>query len=338
MIFAVNKSLDEVEKIEEGSFVELNIWERQHIEEWVRTNPEILGEELLIVSSEFDRFVGSSDRLDVLAVDRSGNLVVIELKRDPFAGYADLQAVRYAAMVSSMTIDGLVPHYVSYRKRYYEEKLSDEEARTQIVEFVETDSFEELSNQPRIILCSEGFSQEITTTVLWLRQSGIDVSCVVVTPYQVEGRVIVVPKKIIPLAEATQYSVGIQRKEEEQQKKKRQVRRRTLPLLLEHDIIKKDDRIFLSNGLPAYMTYDADDLTFHATITGKLGQSNSVRWDMDGQEYSISSLTWQIFKSHHPEGKDPGGVNGNWHWVNESGVSLWSLAEEFLEAQGPSDA
>ena len=76
-----------------GSFVDLNIWERQHIEEWVRTNPEMLGEDFLIVSIEFDRFSNSNDRLDALAVDRSGNLVVIELKRDPASGYADLQAI-----------------------------------------------------------------------------------------------------------------------------------------------------------------------------------------------------------------------------------------------------
>lgn len=45
----------------------------------------MLGEDLLVVSIEFDRFSNSSDRLDVLAMDRSGNLVVIELKRDSAA-------------------------------------------------------------------------------------------------------------------------------------------------------------------------------------------------------------------------------------------------------------
>jgi RecB family endonuclease NucS len=142
MILAVKDGLKSFEKIESSSFVELNIWERHHIQEWIRQAPEILGEELLVVSIEFDRFVNSSDRLDVLAIDRQGNLVIIELKRDAFAGYADLQSIRYAAMVSSMTIDRLLPYYLAYQKKYLcVENPSKDESRTNIEEFVNQDSF-----------------------------------------------------------------------------------------------------------------------------------------------------------------------------------------------------
>lgn len=85
MIFAIASSLDRAEKISPRTLVELNIWERKHVEEWIRINPEMLGEDLLILTVEFDRFVQSSDRLDLLALDRAGNLVVIELKRDSAA-------------------------------------------------------------------------------------------------------------------------------------------------------------------------------------------------------------------------------------------------------------
>ena len=79
----------------------------------------------MIVSIEFDRFKNSNDRLDLLAVDRDGNFVVIELKRDSAAGYADLQSIRYAAMVSSMTIDMLLPYYMSYKKKYDDVQISE---------------------------------------------------------------------------------------------------------------------------------------------------------------------------------------------------------------------
>ena len=330
MIFSISSGLDRVSKFTESSFTDLNIWERQHIEEWIRTNPEMLGENLLVVSTEFDRFTNSNDRLDILALDRSGNLVVIELKRDSAAGYADLQAIRYAAMVSSMTIEVLIPYYVSYRKKYYEETLSETEAKDQLVEFVESDSFTELSNKPRIILCSEGFSQEITATVLWLRDSDVDISCVKITPYKVDEQIIIVPKVVIPLEEVRQYLIDIKRKEEEREQSGRRYRPPTMKILIENHLVHEGDGIFLKNGLPSHIKYDEGDPTFRATITGKRGQSNAVKWEKDGEEYSISFLTWKIFKNLHPENKDPGGVNGNWHWVNAAEKPLWNVAEEYL--------
>lgn len=333
MILAVRNGLKTFEKIESTTFLDLNIWERHHIQEWIRQAPEILGEQLLVVSIEFDRFVNSHDRLDVLAIDRQGNLVVIELKRDAFAGYADLQAIRYAAMVSSMTIDNLLPYYIAYQKKYLKvENPSKENSRTDIEEFVNQDSFEELSSKPRIILCSENFSQEITTTVLWLNQSGLDISCVRITPHRIGEQVVIVPNKIIPIQEAKQYLIDIQKKEELQEKKTG-YRQRTMRILIENKLLKEGDKIFLKNGLPKFMKFEKDNPKYYATITGKLGQSNSIKWDFDNSEYAISALTWMLFKENHPEQKDPGGVNGNWHWVNDKGKNLWQIAEDFITKQ-----
>ncbi|MEJ7648894.1 MAG: hypothetical protein WKF57_07675 [Nakamurella sp.] len=46
-----------------------------HLQEWILANPQILGTDLMVVSSEYDRFESSEgtptdDRLDVLAIDR----------------------------------------------------------------------------------------------------------------------------------------------------------------------------------------------------------------------------------------------------------------------------
>lgn len=335
MIFVVSKDLRSVEKTGKESFVGLNLWERQHIEEWIRKAPDILGEDLLVVSAEFDRFTGSQDRLDILAVDRKGNLVVVEIKRDPFAGYADLQAIRYAAMVSTMTVEKLAPHYLTYLQRdKRDDRVTLETAKNQIVEFVEAEDFEELSTKPRIILCSEDFSLEVTTTVLWLRQFGVDISCVRFTPYQVGEKVIIVPTKTIPLQTAEQFQVDIQRKQEDRaQEGGKRKRARSLQILLENGVIKGGEHIYLKNGLPSHVKYREGDPTFSAVLTGKDGRSNAVRWDKDQQEYSISTLTWNIFRDLHPDKKDPGGVNGNWHWVLENGENLWDLAEEAIGRQ-----
>ena len=335
MILVVNNELTTFEKVIPATFMELNIWERKHIQEWIRQAPDILGEELLVVSIEFDRFKNSDDRLDVLAIDRQGNLVVIEFKKEhPFASYADLQAIRYAAMVSSMTIEKLLPYYIGYQKKYLQtENPTKDSSTTNIQEFVNRDTFQELSNKPRIILCSEDFSQELTTTVLWLNQNGLDISCVRIKPHRIGDKIVIVPNKIIPLQEAKQYLIDIQKKEETEDSGSSSYRPRTMKILIENKIMKEGDRILLKNALPSYMKYEKRYPEYSATITGKLGQSNAIRWDKDDQEYSISALTWSLFKDKHPEKKDPGGVNGNWHWVNKSGTSLWQLAENFLAGQ-----
>jgi len=333
MIFEVSSNLKDVKKVENDNFINLKIWERQHIEEWIRKSPDILGEELLIVTTEFNQFEGSRDRIDILAIDRQGNLVVIEIKRDPYAAYADLQSIRYAGMVSSMSIDKLIPYYIEYQKKYFKrDQISTEEAINQITEFVEKEDFEELTNKPRIILCSENFSQEVTTTVLWLRQFNVDISCIKFVPYKLDEKIVIVPTKIIPLQEAKQYLIDIQKKQEEQASSRRD-RQRTMRILIENNLVKEGQRIYLKNVLPAYLKYEKDNPIFIASITGKLGQSNSVKWEKDQKEYAISSLTWQIFKDLNPEKKDPGGVNGNWHWEIENGKNLWELAEDFLQKQ-----
>jgi hypothetical protein len=330
LIFSVGENLKELQRIDAGNFANLSIWERKNIQEWVRANPQILGEELLIVSMEFDRFVNSADRLDLLALDRDGNLVVIELKRDSLAGFADLQAIRYAAMVSSMTLEKLAPYYVAYQSHHCNRQLTTTDAVAEMKKFVDVEQFAELSSKPRIILCSEGFSQEITTTVLWLRNAPIDISCVQITPYKHKGSIVIVPKVLIPLIEAKQYLIDIKSKEVGIEASGQARKRNAMKIILENGLMKAGDPIYLKSYLPSWLKYNKDDPTYHATITGKTGQSNTVQWKKDGKEYSISNMTWRIFTDLHPEEKEYGGLSGAWHWVDSNERPLYQIANDYL--------
>ncbi|MBW1929881.1 MAG: MmcB family DNA repair protein [Deltaproteobacteria bacterium] len=67
-------------KVPKTSFSALNLKERFDIQEWIEGTPEFLGEDLLIIGKEL--VLPSGRRLDLLAIDQQGALVVIELKRD----------------------------------------------------------------------------------------------------------------------------------------------------------------------------------------------------------------------------------------------------------------
>ncbi len=84
------------------AFADLGLYERSDLQRLLRDAISALGEDLLVVAEEFGYWEDARRRIDLLALDRAGHLVVIELKRDETGGHMELQAIRYAAMVSSM--------------------------------------------------------------------------------------------------------------------------------------------------------------------------------------------------------------------------------------------
>lgn len=207
MLLLIGKDNEVEEIIEESRFSDLGIWERQHIEEWIAEHPEILGEELLTVTTEYDKFDKTNERLDLLAIDKNGKLVVIELKRDLADKFVDLQAIHYAAYCSTLNLEQVVEIMASYKSR------SKEKVETEIEEFLENIEFEDFDNQPRIMLVANDFREATLAAVLWLRNNGLDITCIKLQPYKVGGKIAVKPDIIIPLPEAKDYMVQKEEKE-----------------------------------------------------------------------------------------------------------------------------
>ncbi len=111
MLFIYDKDKKTLEPCKETRFADHGLLERQNIERWVEQYPEMLGEELLIITTEYDLFDKTSERLDLLALDRDGNLVVVELKRDDSGKNVELQAIKYAAYCSTLRFQGIVDAY-----------------------------------------------------------------------------------------------------------------------------------------------------------------------------------------------------------------------------------
>ncbi len=188
----------------------LGIKERADLERWVAEHPVLLGEPLFVVTTEYDRFDKSDRRLDILALDRAGVLVVVELKLDVAGSLADLQAVRYAAFCATMTTEDVVSAHAEWGK------CSAAEAASRIRSFLELEEIPQLGDRPRIILAAGSMDdQELTSSVLWLRNFGVDITCVELTPYQLRpsNDLVLVPRIIIPLPEARDYLVKVEQKE-----------------------------------------------------------------------------------------------------------------------------
>ena len=160
------------------------------------------------------------DRLDVLFLDASGSLVVGELKRDEAADTVELQALKYAAYCSSLTLDGVVEEYA----RHHE--LDEGQAREQILEYAPSLEDDELG-PVRIRLIAGSFGPAVTSVVLWLRDHEIDIGCVQVTARRhSDTGAVVSARQLIPLPEAEDYFVR-RRQREQEEETRRSARRRT---------------------------------------------------------------------------------------------------------------
>ncbi len=77
-MYLINKDSNNIEKLEEITFKSAGFKERQHLQEWIAKKPQSLGEELLIIQKEFSGFDDTNERLDLLALDKKGNLELIQ--------------------------------------------------------------------------------------------------------------------------------------------------------------------------------------------------------------------------------------------------------------------
>lgn len=190
------------------AFATLNLKERFDIQEWISGTPKILGEELLIIAKEL--VLPSGKRLDLMAIDKQGSLVVIELKRDDSGSDVEWQAIKYASYCSSFTQGDLFKTYAEYLSS------NDDDAQVKIEEFIDTE-LEELNQKQRIILVSKEFNSEVISAVLWLRDFEVDITCVRLTPHRDDKENLFINSDIIiPLPEAKDYIQKRESKQKEQ--------------------------------------------------------------------------------------------------------------------------
>ncbi|MEP5633921.1 MAG: DUF4268 domain-containing protein [Tateyamaria sp.] len=238
-MFRVNRTENRLLKLEEKRFTDLNLREREHLQEWLAAQPDALGEELLIIQKEFDGFADTRERLDLLGLDKDGQLVVIENKLDDSGRDVTWQALKYTAYASSLTKAQIVQIYQQYLERY----CAGGNASAKICEFLEAEEIGEVvlneGNGQRLFFVAANFRKEVTSTVLWLRDHKIDARCFKVVPYEFGEELFVDIQQVIPTPEAADFMIGMAEKESEvrgahgEQKTRHKLRRAYWEMVLE---------------------------------------------------------------------------------------------------------
>jgi hypothetical protein len=196
------------------TFAAQGIRERSDLQRLLRENVGAIAPDTYVLAEEYGEWEDAKRRIDLLCLDKQANIVVVELKRTEDGGHMELQAIRYAAMVSKMTFAQAVEAHTKFLRNLGR----DDNAQAAILKFLDLvePNEKEFAQDTRIILVSGEFSKEITTSVLWLNERDLDVRCVRLRPYALGERTVLDIQQVLPLPEATEYQVQLRKKAAEE--------------------------------------------------------------------------------------------------------------------------
>lgn len=322
---------------------QLGYWERTHLQEWIAQHPTLIGPNLLLITTEFDRWVVGdrrvADRLDLLFLTEGGSPLIAELKRGKAPDTVDLQALKYAAYCSQFTVEDVVEAYRDYHA------VSADDARTEILEHAP--SLEEGELAPvKIRLVAESFKPSVTTTVMWMYERfELDIGCVKLSARRLSNsEAFVMSRLIVPPPAAEDYVVRVRRRQREEERLQEASRRKpnAVPRILAAEAISAGTRMTLrlssfgpSVREPIEELLQKDESYGEAEWTGE-GATTVLRWCHDDTTYSASKLIVRILQEcgARPAGNG-GSAHGPQHWETPEGKTLWELAEKITAKEEP---
>jgi hypothetical protein len=146
------------------TLVAANILERSDLQEYIFNSPDAfckeLGQQLKIIAKEV-LTDGVDDRIDLLAIDEDGDLVIIELKRGS-EKLQLLQAIAYVGMAAKWTPERIRQEASRFDRRTWLDDFEDEN----------------LNRQQRILLLAEAYDYEVLVAAEWLYKKHVELDCV----------------------------------------------------------------------------------------------------------------------------------------------------------------
>lgn len=271
------------------------------LERWIVENPDLIGEPLLILGHQLAEFEEDKDRLDILALDRHGEIVLCELKVSEDFRVTDLQALAYAGAYARRKREDLARTLQRHMQKLANAAsatspasaegngsatppppavtISYEDAVAKIVGFIEVDDFDDWqpSQQVRIKLVAPSFPRRVLQTVKWLgdvhsvRLEAITVRLFETAPQQYS----LAFERLLPLPAETEFDMTIREREDRQRAENTARRPAVLPLLVNEGKLAHDQKLWIARSvLPAdeRERYNPDDVAFqvrvHAPGTG----------------------------------------------------------------------
>ena len=176
------------------SLADHNRKEKEHLEKWIKTQPAILGNDILIIG---EQVTTKSGPLDFLGIDNNGNTVIIELKRDKLPRDVLVQAIDYASDVSGWEIEKISEVCTKYSGENLADSLSKKFGNLDIEDL-------SINQSQRILLVGFSIEESLNRMIEWLSDKydiGINV---VVLNYvktannsELLSRTVIIPEEVV---------------------------------------------------------------------------------------------------------------------------------------------
>jgi alkylated DNA nucleotide flippase Atl1 len=315
--------------------------ERHHLQEWVLEHPEILGEDVLVITFEFDRWMTAGgtptwERLDVLALDRTGRLVIAELKRDRAPDAVIVQALNYAAMASRFNLDLLAEAYGARRKA----EMTAAELLDELREWAPALSDESLS-PPRIVLVAEDFGPVMTNTSMFLIEQSVDLRLIRVQLYRMANDTVALTSaQVLPVPDAEDFMVRPRSAGSTQRAARAAATRRSsvADRLVAGGAFAEGDelRIVVQSGIQedrATIEQWLRAVPNRAVVHWRQDAKAPVAWAVDGQPWNLTTLIRHIVEAATGNPPQTNVWGPNW-FETLDGEVLHKIAERYPAADG----
>ncbi len=167
--------------------------EREDLEKWIKTNPEILGEDILIIG---EQVATKSGYLDFLGIDRTGNTVIVELKRDKLPREVIAQAVDYASDIVSWDIDKLSEICQTTNNQSLEDFVSDSFTDLNTEEII-------INNSQRLLVVGFGIDESTSRMIEYLSDNfNMSINAVILSysktskGSEIISRTVIIPEEV----------------------------------------------------------------------------------------------------------------------------------------------
>ncbi len=280
--------------------------EEAMLESWLEANPDGIVEDgkLLIIGRQVSTNLGSV--IDLLALDRRGDVVVVELKRDRTPRDTLAQALEYASFIQQLDTDQLETILQSYLN---DESLSLAEHHREYFELA-SDEAVAFNKDQRIVVVGQKVTNEIRQTASFLRSKGVRVTCVEFSFFLASGGTRLLSQDIVVGRELTRPD---------------RVAAGSLPVISQSDFMRSLD----GNGRPVFQRLL--ELAGQRSMPIHWGTKGfSLNVDLQGKHVAVCYAfpPGTVYKqSIHTALRERGGLSGKASVPEDAVSSLWSEAE-----------